>query len=143
MTKQLVTFTTTTRPYSLLFKSAMPTLMVEPREHSVGPEGRSLQMYIHGKAQDIAGFDIPYLVEGQLDIQEGELYCILELCLNDQQKESWRMPCIAVIWDTGVKSVNLMNGKESQQFRGLLVYSQDKEALQYAREKAASKAQFC
>lgn len=79
--------------------------------------------YIHGKAEELAGFDIPHFINGTLPNIEGEIAAELHL-------------------PTGIYPVTIVQWKPkygSWTYRALICLTTDEEGLAYARRCAANK----
>lgn len=134
----MLTFTSS-EPFSVIFQAMSdeppPAPLVERRSPVViGLEDKFLNIYIHGDAEAAAGFDIPKIIDGTLEMKEGELDCVLEL-------PSKSIPCIAVLWNTSSKATTV-EGKRVEVWKGLIVSKEDAKSLAYARKLATEKA-FC
>jgi hypothetical protein len=90
--------------------------------------GKWRSVYIHGKAQDIAGYDIPSIIDGVLDYKP-EQECIV--ALKDQNVE-----CILVAW---YARCGTMPDPDVEVIRGLICAKDDEASLVYARKCQAEK----
>jgi hypothetical protein len=116
---------TTTEPGFLGSAGSEP--FVDRREPKV--VGKWQQLYIHGKAEDIAGYDIPYIVDGTLEFHP-EQECLVEL--KDKKVE-----CILVAWQAPGWGDNPVDV-----FRGLICAKDDVDGLVYARKCSAEKSRM-
>jgi hypothetical protein len=92
----------------------------------VGNKNVYLSAYIHGKAEYIAGYDIPVLIDGILDTTKNDQPCILRI--DDKDYE-----CILIQWDTG-KTVTRKDNSPLNYHRGFICLNTDQEGIDYARE---------
>ena len=80
-----------------------------------------LQCYITGKAEELAGYDIPVFLEGEIDLSLPEQPCKLALKeLHDGVLIQW--PTDRVLVD------------EQKVYKGLICLENDEESLTYARK---------
>jgi hypothetical protein len=117
---------TTTEAYSLILDSIQPrpkTPVVEEIGVFVNKAGRWCG-YLHGRIQDVAGFDLPHFITGELPDREGEIPCVVALPQGD-------FPCTLVQWQPK---------DDFWKYRALICMDSDEESLKYAREQARNKA---
>lgn len=86
------------------------------------------QIYLHGKAQDIAGFDIPSYLGGELPAVTGEHPCVLRMPDEDHR-------CILFLWELGPRTIHFIyaGDQERTEFRGLICHEHDFDSHDYAR----------
>lgn len=77
-------------------------------------------VYIHSKAQDIAGYDIPVIVDGELDYKE-EQDCVL--ALKDQS-----LDCVLIAWRLDETTAT-----------GLILAKDDDDGIAYAKQCQSEK----
>jgi len=129
---------TTSAPHSLIATAVAglepPPPLVKSRKSKIEGEGH-LQVYIDGKAGGEAGFDIPYLIEGTLVIKDHDgTPCIVEL-------PDKKIDCLLFAWKTDSHIISEEQVKR-QLFKGLIVATDDQEAIQKAKEAMARRTAF-
>jgi hypothetical protein len=88
---------------------------VERRTPKILGENNWSGCYLHGKAEDLAGFDIPNLIDGDLEfLPEQEV--LLETA------DGLFHECIFVAWE-----------RPSKRLSGLICLKDDEKSIQYAR----------
>jgi hypothetical protein len=93
--------------------------------------GKWQGVYIHGKAENTAGYDIPIIVDGTLEFQP-EQECVVEL-------KNAKIECILVAWQAPGMGVG---DNPIDVFRGLICSKDDAEGLAYARQCSADKVRM-
>lgn len=120
----MLTFTTTD-PYCVFGGIAGKPLV--PRRQPIAPDSDAfVNMYLHGDVQDLAGFDLVSLVDGEFKLAEGEHECLVEL-------PSSKTECLLVLWNAG------KTGDDRGWWKGLVVAKTDADSLSYARRCAKEK----
>lgn len=125
---------TSTEAHSM-FGSGEP--LVKQRERQVlNGEDTSTCVYLHGDIERMAGFDIPVLVEGDLDLGYEHLGtpCVVEPFPFGPQS------CKLFLWHDGLDLRSLESGKKLRSVHGLIVSVDDEKSLAYARERMAVRA---
>lgn len=125
---------TTTEAYSLILEAftQQPRTRL-PNCNRIGifkNEAGNWSGYIHGIAQDLAGFDIPQFISGTLLPEEGEFPALL--WINDQVN----VRCLLIQWKP---KKSYPDEPFTYDYRALIVSIEDKEGLEYARECASKK----
>ena len=102
-------------------------------------------VYIHGDAEDAAGFDIPVYKSGVMDLEKAVQPVLLEV------PSGHIIACSLFLWrpdktELDVKAMmavdwekDIFVTKPDDQLRGLIVATTDEESLAYARECQAAK----
>jgi len=97
-------------------------------------------VYIHGDAEDAAGFDIPVYKSGTLDLSKDVQPVLLEV------PAGYVIACTLLLWrpdktELDVKATmagewqeEILVTKPDDQLRGLIVATTDEESLTYARK---------
>lgn len=141
----MLTFTTT-EPYSMFGSAEGVDPKVPQREFEILNDGKAfMSVYIHGDAQHEAGFDIPLIVEGSLDVtaEHDGAECEVELPSPPDEyarpQPNRKIPCLIFTWDTGHVVTTLFNHVKRPQFMGLIVAKADRGAIEYAKEKRAKR----
>ena len=126
---------TTSDPYSLVIDVLTPPDVREehPPNVPVGNPTRSGSridnIYLHGKAEDLCGFDLPDHVDGHFNMVIGEHPCYVQPTANSDKVEA-----LVIVWQgrwrkpAGLASHFRINA--------LIVTLDDERSLAYARECA-------
>ena len=122
----MLTFTTTEPGF---LGTAGSDLFVPRKNPEV--KGKWSGVYIHGRAQDIAGYDIPSIIDGVLEYKP-EQDCLV--ALKEQNVE-----CILVAWYARCGTIPHPN---AEVIRGLICAKDDEPSLAYARKCQADKRSF-
>lgn len=133
---------TTTEPGFMGFSGSEP--FVEPQEDwEVKMEESdppcNWQWYIHGEAEDLAGYDIPKVLDGFVSSKSGEYAAELLLQGNAVHR------CVLVQWCAGEEKVRYLDERgtcDRRLMKGLICLETDTKSLEYARKKAKEGAQF-
>lgn len=141
----MLTFTTT-EPHGMFSFAEDSTPLIPQREFAIKNDGKvSLSVYLHGEAQNEAGFDIPLLVEGELDIS-GEydgMECEVELPSPPDEyarpRPNRKIPCLLFTWDTQHPVTPFGSSVAHPKHMGLIAAKDDEAALRYARQARAEK----
>lgn len=129
----MLTFTTT-QPHSM-FGSGEP-LVPQRKRAILNAHDVHTCVYLHGEIQGLAGFDIPVLVEGDLDMgleHMGE-ECMVEPFPFEPKR------CKLYMWFDGSNVTGLESGRKLRSVHGLIVAEDDAAGLAYARERMAIRA---
>ena len=92
-----------------------------------------IECYIHGKAQDLAGYDIPVYLDGEINLNSPEQPCKLLL----EEKHD----CILIQWSTS-RTIEIIGEETKRVYKGLICLKEDKESLDYAREHQKKHSKF-
>lgn len=87
---------------------------------------RFLSCYIHGEAENLAEYDIPVFIDGEMDPDLEEQKCILQL---EEDKHN----CILIQWKTSGQHES-KTGEKLPRWRGLICAENDDQSLEYARD---------
>ena len=119
----------TTCPHSMI-PSGKEVIMRDeapPKGPTHIPEGIHYSFYIHGKAEDDLGFDIPLLIEGEMPSEPGIHDCII----NGKPSKLYlwipegREQVAVYRWD---KEGNFIRKGYNRKMRGLAIYADDEES---------------
>lgn len=124
-----------TLPFSMFGGAGEPLVPLRGRKVLNGDDVHTC-VYLHGDIQCLAGFDIPVLVEGDLDVG---LEHMGEECIVEPFPFAPRR-CKLFMWFDGSNVTGLESGRKLRSVHGLIVAEDDERGLAYARERMLVRA---
>lgn len=118
---------TTSAPHSMFEDRTEPLVPVRSPK-VIGEQGKSISIYLHGVVEGEAGFDIPIIIDGELTIKDKVVApCQVEL-------PGKIIPCTLFMWNTRHKGTLLVSNREVDFIKGLIVATDDKRSIKYAKK---------